>query len=61
MNVKNVKDQLTKQLLFKSKILAELKKTNQQGTLAAVEIRKDIDALDSAIRVFGELERAKNK
>lgn len=61
MNVKNAKDQLMKQRLFKSKIAAELKKTNQQGTLAAVEIRKDIEALDYAIRLLWQIEREKRK
>ena len=59
MSIDNVKAQLMKQRVFKGKISAEMKKLNQQGTVAAVEIRKDIEALDYAIRLLGELQRGK--
>lgn len=61
MSIENVKAQLMKQRIFKGKIAAEMKRLDQQGTIAAVEIRKDIEALDFAIRLLGEVEREKRK
>lgn len=59
MSIESVKTQLLKQRSFKSKISAELHRTNGKVTPAMVELKKDIEALDYAIRLLGELQRGK--
>lgn len=54
MNIQNVKTQLIKQLAFKSKVLRQSQRYNNPST---VELRKDIEALDYAIRVIGEYQK----
>ena len=59
MSIESVKTQLLKQRSFKSKISSELQRTNGKVTPAMAELKKDIEALDYAIRLLGELQRGK--
>lgn len=58
MNIQNVKKQLMNQLAFKSKVLRQAQRYNNSST---VELRKDIEALDYAIRLIGEHQRGDKK
>ena len=60
MSVTSVKNQLMKQRLFKSSCLKLAQQCDTQ-TAATVELRKDIDALEYAIRILGKVERSMRK
>ena len=61
MNVSKIQEQLMKQRIFKGKCYRQLNQFNQQGTHGAVELRKDMEALDYAIRLIGEQQRSNKK
>ena len=55
MGITTAKEQLMKQRIFKGKCLKQAQELGQY----TVELKKDIEALECAIRIFGQIERAK--
>lgn len=61
MNIVKIQEHLMQQRIFKGKCYRQLNRFNQQGTEGAVELRKDMEALDYAIRLIGEQKRSNKK
>lgn len=60
MGITSVKNNLMKQRIFKSNCLKMAQQYDTQQS-ATVELRKDIDSLDFAIRILGKIERSKKQ
>ena len=61
MNIVKIKEQLMKQRIFKGKCFRQLRTFGQERTDGAMELMKDMEALDYAIRLIGEQKRSNKK
>ena len=61
MNIVKIQEQLMKQRIFKGKCFQQLRTFGQERTDGAVELRKDMEALDYAIRLIGDQKRSNKK